>query len=165
MKWRKSPLDPAVKDQLELRPREKVLAWVDDGSGRVVVASETALHLQRTPPGYSRFGWEQIERASYESGTLTVVLTPEQGSAALRIPVGEGRDLPVVVRDRVTASVLVNRFVPLRGDAGVRIVGRRRDNGQVLWRSELDPGLADDADARGEAAIALAEVRAEVGDG
>ena len=90
MRWRKTPLDPAVKDQLELRPKEKILAWVDDGSGRVVVASETALHLQRTPPAYSRFGWEQVERASYDSGTLTVVLTPELGSATLRIPVGEG---------------------------------------------------------------------------
>lgn len=165
MRWRRSPLAPAVKEQLELRPKERVLAWVDDGAGRIVVASETALHLQRTPPAYSRIGWEQVERASYDSGTLTVVLVPEQGSATLRIPVGEGRDLPVVVRDRVTASVLVNRFVPLRGDAGVRIVGRRQENGQVLWRSELDPGLADDAGARGEAAMALAEVRAEVGEG
>jgi hypothetical protein len=164
MRWRRTPLDPAVKDQLELRPKEKILAWVDDGSGRVVVASETALHLQRTPPAYSRFGWEQVERASYDSGTLTVVLTPELGSATLRIPVGEGRELPVVVRDRVTASVLVNRFVPLRGDTGVRIVGRRQENGEVLWRSELDAALADDAAAQGEAAIALAEVRAEVGE-
>lgn len=165
MRWRKPSLDPAVKEQLELRPKEKVLAWVDDGAGRVVVASETALHLQRTPPSYSRFGWEQVERASYDSGTLTVVLVPEQGSATLRIPVGDGRELPVVVRDRVTASILVNRFVPLRGDEGVRIVGRRQESGQVLWRSELDPGLADDAGARGEAALALAEVRAEVGEG
>ncbi len=164
MKWRRTPLDPAVKGQLELRPREKILAWVDDGSGRVVVASETALHLQRTPPEYARLAWEQVERASYDSGTLTVVLTPELGSATLRIPVGEGRELPVVVRDRVTASVLVNRFVPLRGDAGVRIVGRRQENGEVLWRSELDAALAGDATAQGEAAIALAEVRAEVGE-
>jgi hypothetical protein len=162
MKWRRSSLDPEVKDQLELRPREKVLAWVDDGFGRAVVASETALHLQRTPPSYSRFGWEQVERASYDSGTLTVVLVPEQGSAALRIPVGDERELPVVVRDRVTATVVVNRFVPLRGDAGVRIVGRRREDGQVQWRSELDPGLADDPGARQEAAHALEEVRAEV---
>jgi hypothetical protein len=53
----------------------------------------------------------------------------------------------------------------LRGEAGVRIVGRRQENGQVLWRSELDPEVADDAAAQGEAALALAEVRAEVGDG
>jgi hypothetical protein len=165
MKWRRSPLDPAVKEQLDLRPREKILAWVDDGAGRVVVASETALHLQRTPPSYSRVGWEQVERASYDSGTLTVVLVPEQGSATLRIPVGDGRELPVVVRDRVTASILVNRFVPLRGEAGVRIVGRRQENGQVLWRSELDPGLAEDAGAQKAAALALTEVRAEVGEG
>lgn len=164
MKWRKPPLDSAVRAQLDLRPKEKVLAWVDDGAGRAVVASETALHLQRTPPDYSRIAWEQIERVSYEAGTLAVVLVPEAGSARLRVPVGENRALPVVIRDRVTASVLINRFVPLRGDAGVRIVGRRREDGQVSWRLDLDPGLEADSDARAAAEAALSEVRVEVGD-
>ncbi len=59
-----------MRARLDLQPKERVLAWADDGAGRPVVATETALHLQRVPPEYARFGWEQIERASYESGNV-----------------------------------------------------------------------------------------------
>ena len=155
MKFRKQSLPESVRDQLKLRPRERILAWADDGSGRAVVASETALHLQRVPPRYSRFGWEQIERVGYEAGVLTITLTPELDSATLRVPVGEDRHLPVVIRDRVTASVLVDRHVALLGDDGVRIVGKGiGDRGdavtpflECLW-SQAGPvrNLADDAE-------------------
>ncbi len=165
MKWKPEALDPDVRARLDLHPKERILAWADDGADRPVVATETALHLQRVPPEYARFGWEQIERASYEAGMLTVVLGDSLGGATLRIPVGEERQLPVVVRDRVTASVVVDRFVALSGDAGVRIVGRRAVDGGVTWRSVLDPVLTTDDASIAASEEALAEVRAEVGDG
>lgn len=164
MRWRQPPLEADVRERLDLGPKERILAWVDDGAGRPVVASEAALHVQRVPPEYSRLGWEQIERASYDSGVLTVVLGPELGTATLRIPVGEGRDLPVVVRDRVTASVVVDRFVALDEAAGVRIVGRRGADRKVTWRLDLDPGLEASPEAVLASQEALAEAQAEVGD-
>lgn len=164
MKWRKQPLDPEVQARLELRPKERILAWVDDGGGRLIVASETALHLQRVPPEYARFAWDQIERASYETGMLTVTLTPELDSAVLQVPVGEDRDLPVVVRDRVSASVVIDRFEPLDGEVGVRIVGRRTAEGGIIWRTDLDPTLVGRPDAEEVVRRALAEARAEVGE-
>jgi hypothetical protein len=162
MRWRKPQLDPNVREQLDLRPRERVLAWADDGSGRPVVASESALHLQRTPPQYSRIGWEQVERVTYDSGVLVVTLVPQLDSATLRVRVGDERDLPVVIRDRVTASVLVDRFVPLDEEAGVRIVGRRAADGTVTWRGDLDPALTGRPDLEGAVESALAEIRSEV---
>ncbi|MEO8107802.1 MAG: hypothetical protein ABI720_10845 [Actinomycetes bacterium] len=165
MKWRRPALDGDILGRLEMAPRERVLAWADDGFGRPVVASDNALHVQRLPPDYSRFGWEQIERASYDAGTLTVVLSADLGGATLQIPVGDGRDVPVVVRDRVTATVLVDRFFVLDGEWGVRIVGRRGPSGDVAWRADLDPQLTDDPAARADAAVVLAEVKAEVGGG
>jgi hypothetical protein len=164
VKWRKPALDPQVRGQLDLRPKERILAWVDDGAGRLIVASETALHLQRVPPEYARIGWDRIEHASYEAGTLTVTLTPDLDSAVLRVPVGEDRDLPVVVRDRVSASVIVDRFEPLDGEVGVRIVGRRVADGSITWRTDLDPTLVGRPDVEDAARRALAEARAEVGD-
>jgi hypothetical protein len=164
VKWRKPALDPQVRGQLDLRPKERILAWVDDGAGRLIVASETALHLQRVPPEYARIGWDRIEHASYEAGTLTVTLTPDLDSAVLRVPVGEDRDLPVVVRDRVSASVVVDRFEPLDGEVGVRIVGRRVADGSITWRTDLDPTLVGRPDVEDAARRALAEARAEVGD-
>ena len=165
MKWKRAELDPEVYARLDVRPKERVLAWSDDGAGRPVVATETALHLQRVPPDYARFGWEQIERASYEAGTLTVVLGEALGGATLRVPVGAERQLPVVVRDRITASVVVDRFVALSGDAGVRVVGRRGADGGVTWRIDLDAELEGDPRAGAASQEALAEVRAEVGEG
>ncbi len=160
--WRTPKLPPEVRAQLDLADKERVLAWVDDGSGRLVVASESALHLQRNPPTYARFSWDQIEHASYEGDVMTITLIPDLGSASLRVPVGQDRDLPVAVRDRVTSSVVVDRFVPLEGDLGVRIIGRRGDHGVVAWRTDLDPALADRPDLETLVEELLAEVQAEV---
>ena len=162
MKLRKEPLAADVRDALELAPRERVLAWADDGSGRAVVASESALHLQRVPPAYTRVGWEQIEHASYEAGVMTVTLSTDLDSATLRVPVGGGPQLPVVIRDRVTASVLVDRHVALEGDAGVRIVGRRSAAGDVTWRADLDAEIAGEPGAAEAAEVVLRDVQAEV---
>ena len=165
MKLRKPGLPADVRAALELRPKERVLAWADDGAGRPIVATETALHLQRTPPAYTRFGWDQIEHVTYEGGVLIVTLVPELDSATLRVPVGEGRELPIAIRDRVTSSVVVDRFVPLTDDAGVRIVGRRNGSGEIVWRGNLDPDLAGDPKFQRAAQRALDEVRAEVAPG
>jgi hypothetical protein len=147
---------------LDLAPKERVLEWVDDGEGRAIVASDSALHLQRVPPNYARIGWDEIEHAEYSAGVLTITLTPQQGSATLRLPVGDELYLPVVVRDRVTASVVVDRFEPLKGEAGVRIVGRRSRDGSITWRADLDPELETDPAACAAAETVLTEVRSEV---
>jgi hypothetical protein len=70
----------------------------------------------------------------------------------------------VVVRDRVSASVVVDRFTPLDGDVGVRVVGRRAADERIIWRTDLDPRLADRPGAEDAARRALIEARAEVGD-
>lgn len=163
MRWRKQPLDPEVQMRLVLLPKERIIAWVDDGAGRPIVASETALHLQRVPPDYARIGWDQIEQAAYEAGVLSVTLTPDLDSATLRVPVGEDRELPVAVRDRVTASIVVDRFVPLEGEAGVRIVGRRAADGSITWRTDLDPALERQGAFVDETAKALTDIQSEVG--
>jgi hypothetical protein len=159
---RRQKLPPEVQSQLMLGPKERVLAWADDGHGRPVVASETALHLQRMPPEYSRITWDQIEHARYDEGVLVLALSPELGSATLRIPVGQGRELPVAVRDRVTSSVVVDRFVELRGEHGVRIIGRRTDAGGVVWRTDLDPMLSGDPAVDAEVQTLLDEVKSEI---
>jgi hypothetical protein len=161
VKWQRSKFPDDVRRQLSLRDRERILAWADDGAGRLVVASELALHLQRNPPEYSRIGWDQIERAGYDGGVMAITLIPELSSSTLRVPVGAERELPVVIRDRVTASVVVDRFVPLVNDRGVRIVGRRSDHG-IRWRTDLDPEIAEDQQCVNEAQRLLAEAQAEV---
>jgi hypothetical protein len=161
VKWRRPKFPDDVRQQLDLRDRERILAWADDGAGRLVVASERALHLQRQPPAYARITWDQIERASYDDGVMTVTLTPDLSSSTLRVPVGVEPDLPVVIRDRVTASVVMDRFVALVGDRGVRIVGRQGEQG-VRWRADLDPKLAEDQHVVSEVQRLLIEAQTEV---
>ena len=162
MKLRRPKLPDDIRGQLDLTRGEHILAWADDGQGRLVVASEGGLHLQRVPPDYSRLGWEEIEHVSYDSGVMTIDLVPEQGSASLRVPIGSERELPVAVRDRVTASVVVDRFVPLVDDRGVRIIGRRAASGETHWRLDLDPSIADQEAVVSEAGRLLADIKAEV---
>ena len=159
---RRQKLPDEVRSQLDVIPKERILAWADDGGGRLVVSSETALHLQRNPPDYTRLSWDQIETARYGEGLLTVVLVPALDSATLRIPVGDVRDLPVAVRDRVTASVVVDRFVAIDGERGARIVARRNADGSLSWRLDLDPVLAGRPDAVSQAETTLEDVKREV---
>ena len=70
------------------------------------------------------------------------------------------------MRERVTASVLVSRHVPVTERRGVRIVARRAPAGrsEVQWLYEFDEGIdPDDAFVRAAAETALAAAKADVG--
>ena len=130
------------------------------------MATQQALVLQRNPPTYERIGWESIERASYAEGVLAVALVPDTNGtvARLRIPIGDALDLPVVVRDRVTASIVINQHMALQGRKGVRVVARRAADGSALrWGYVFDAGLVADDHLRAQAEQVLEQVRQESG--
>ena len=124
-----------------------------------------ALHL-----GAQRVPWEEVQSADWDSETdvLKVVLVgtwgEEQESRSFTL--AQPRRLLELVRERVTASVVLQRHVPLSGRRGVRVIGRRppRGTGEVAWFFEYDEGV-DPADpvVREAAAGALAAARADVG--
>jgi hypothetical protein len=167
MAWlRRERLDDEQLARLGLLPGERVLAFGHDPDRRAVVATDRSLLLQRTPPDYSRYDWHEVERASFADDVLTVRLaaSPPAGATRLRVPLADAGRLPEVVRDRVTASVLLDQHVPLRGKAGVRVVARRRPAGDVLaWGYVVDEGLTLTAEEQEAAEAALAAVRAEYG--
>ena len=70
------------------------------------------------------------------------------------------------MRERVTASVLLVRHVPITGKRGVRVVGRRAPSGrsEVHWVYEYDVGIdPTDPVVQAAASAALASARADVG--
>ena len=82
----------------------------------------------------------------------------------LTIPAGSDIELPIVVRDRVTASIAVNEHVPLQGEHGVRVVARRRAGESSLrWGYRTDPQLARTPELQVEAAEAVQLVRNGLG--
>ena len=142
---------------------ERRSAWALTDAGQPVVATDAALLL----PGGARLAWERVERAAWDAPLLTLVEAAEvEGTGprhAVRLP--EPRDLPEVVRTRVTATVAWSRHERLAPRGGVRLVGRRRPGSAVLdWQLvyDRDTDLADPL-VRAQAEALLEAARRSVG--
>jgi hypothetical protein len=145
---------------------EKVLAWTDAAEGPVA-GTAAALYL----PGGIRLPWEQVESADWDLESETLKVT-EVGTWGAPRPVHALllRDpalLLQLVRERVTATVVLQRHVAIRGGSGVRVIARRAPTGtrELSWLFEYDEGV-DPADPFVDHAAqeALAAARDEVGD-
>lgn len=149
---------------------DDVLAAVRLIDGQWAAGSRAALFV---PDGdkMRRVGWEKIERAEWDAEEsvlhvweTTAFGTPLRGT---HLKVEDPGKFGQLLRERVNASILVQRHVPLVGKKGVRVVGRRNPadtRAQVSWSFVLDkgvepdrPGLVDRAEA------ALEELRDELG--
>jgi hypothetical protein len=145
----------ALRARLERGERVLAHAPVASPAGEaapVLAATTRALHL----PDGRAVPWQDIDRASWSPDTFTFL---EEGSGEhtvrLRSDPDAGgvdyRRLAETVSERVTATILVNRFVPFPGaDAatGFRLVARRPPGGtDVSWRVHLGEGV-DQRDPR-----------------
>jgi len=165
VKWRRG-IPTEIGAAVDLDRGERPLAWTTDTAGRHIVATDHDLILQRNPPVYERIGWESIDQASYADGVLTLILVPTEGKppARLRIPVGDDTKLAVVIRDRVTSSIVVNQHMVLEGNRGVRVVARRRFGESTLrWGYVADSGLTVDQTLRDAADDLVEQVQRESG--
>ncbi len=155
-----------TRPPVEVAAGEKVLAHA--ASGDVVVAgTSAALYL----PGGRRLPWEQVEAADWDRETETLRVT-EVGSwgherPAYSFVLVEPALLLQLVRERVTASVVLQRHVAIRGKRGVRVIARRAPTGarELTWLFEYDEGVEPgDPFVDHAAQEALAAARDEVGD-
>ena len=156
---------------LDLPRGEKVLAWARATDGTVVAGSRDALHARSADGEVLRLPWEQVEAADWDRDT-GVLRVSEVGSWGATRPEhtwtldGSGRLLELV-RERVTASVVHQRHVPVSGRRGLRVIARRAPSGRspVHWIYEYDEGVdPHDPDVRATAAAALAQAREQLGE-
>ena len=146
-------------------PGERVLAACESVDGVVLAGTRDALYL-----GLTRVPWEQVEAADWDRDTdvfrVSVVGMWGQEKVSHTFGLTTPGRVPELVRERVTASVVLQRHVPLAGRRGVRVIGRRppRGTGGIEWFFEYDEGV-DPADpaVREASAAALAAARADVG--
>jgi hypothetical protein len=117
-----------------------------------------------------RIPWEEIERADWDSETsrLRVVEVGSWGQerATHVFTLTEPGRMLELVRERVTASVVLSRHVAVRGRRGVRVVARRAPHGDhpIGWFFEYDEGVdPDDPEVQLVADEALAAARTDVG--
>ncbi|WP_067432773.1 hypothetical protein [Nocardioides jensenii] len=168
---------PAEVLAVELAAGEKALAGAvgkadgadadaEGSTGDVVlVGTRDALHV-----GSRRIPWESVEKAdwSQEDSRLTVTEVGSWGEVrpVHTVLLEEPGRLLELVRERVTASVVLQRHVPIRGRRGVFVIARRAPRGDqpVQWVYEFEEGVdPDDPEVRRRAALALEAVRDEVG--
>lgn len=146
-------------------PGEKVLAWCRTADGEVLAGTRDALHL----PG-TRVPWEQVEAADWDrdAGILRVSEVGTWGSQRPEheFSLEEPGRLVELVRERVSASVVLQRHVTLRGRRGVRVIARRAPRGDqpLQWVFEYDEGIdPEDPQVARLAREALAAARDETG--
>ena len=152
--------------------KEDILAAVQLTNGRWAAGTRAAVYLPSdSTDADRRVGWEQIERANWDSeaSVLHVYETTDFGTPlrATELKVEDPGRFGQLLRERVDASIIVQRHVPLAGKRGVRIVGRRNPavtDAPVTWNLVLDKGLEPDQPGVVDAAdAALRQVRDEFG--
>jgi hypothetical protein len=145
------------------------LARAADDAGGWVVGTRDRLFLVDAAGSAESWGWEVVHRADWDKETSVLVVEPVQDYAAPVVrhqrTLPEPGDLVPLVRERVTATVVVQQRVQVRGKKGFSVIGRRPPTGgEVVWAFELDEGLDPDDPVVHEATQrALVEARASVG--
>lgn len=171
MPWRhrRDALPADVARALPLQARERVLAFSRADAGGWHVATDQALYVAGDG-GHRRIAWQCVDRATWDrdSERLVVVEVADFGEPQPRHPLAitEPGRLLEVVRERVTASVLMTRHVPVAGSRGLKVVARRAPagDGEVVWSFWLDEGLSpSDPAVRVAAERGLAEAQSELG--
>lgn len=93
------------------------------------------------------FRWEDVHRADWNQdlAVLSVERVEDYGRPVTRhsFELPEPGSLLDVVRERVSASVLVQRRVEVAGKRGLTVIARRApsEDGEVRWSYQFDPGM------------------------
>jgi hypothetical protein len=143
---------------------ERLLAWTTTDDGAVIGGTRDAFYAPTRVP------WEQVEAADWdrETGTLRISEVGEWGAPRPEhvYAVAEPGRLLQLVRERVTASVVYQRHVPITGRRGLRVIARRPParSTEISWVFEYDEGVdPEDPFVRLAASEALVAARNEVG--
>jgi len=144
----------------------KPLASATTLDGVVVSGTRDALRI-----GDRELPWEQVQGADWDKAASTLVVS-EVGHWGDERPVHRlvlpepGRFLQLV-RERITASIVLQRHVPVSGRRGVFVIGRRAPSGRgrIAWIFEYQAGIDPSDPAVQQAAeAALRQAREDVGD-
>lgn len=154
-----------TRPSVDIAAGEKVLAWTESADAEVLAGTRDALYV-----GDRRIPWEEVEAAEWDRDTSTFRVSEVGRWGETRVEhdlvIEEPRKLLELVRERVTASIVLQRHVPLDGRRGLRVIARRAPHGDrpVAWFYEYDEGVdPDDPEVHRAATDALAAARDEVG--
>lgn len=172
---RRAEQAPAViVDAARLERREKVLAFAQDpasaGGGNWLLGTRLALYLVTPGADPVRLGWEQVQAADWDQDSETLTISDVGEFGVPRATYTFSLEAPVLllqlIRERVSASVVLQRGYLMDGKVGFKVIGRRSPaGGPISWMHEYDVGIDPGSpEVRTAAADALVRARADVGE-
>ena len=167
---RRGGIPAVVMSRADLPRGERPLAHAPAVDGSWVLGTRRFLVLVPAGDKARQIPWEQVEDAAWDREAARLKVT-EIGSYGEQRPtysfqMDDPKLLLQLVRERVTASIVLQRWVPVRGRQGLTVIGRRSPaGGPVTWMHAYDLGL-DPADPEVATAAeqALLAARAEIGE-
>ena len=168
--FRRSVAVPADVLAAASLPRgDKVLAGCRTRDGRWLLGTRDGLLLP-DGEGQVRIPWQQVERADWDrdEDRLRVLGVGRFGEVRpeFTYPIDDPGLLLELVRERVTASVVLQRHVPVHGKRGLFVIARRapRGGGEITWAYEFETGVdPDDPEVMAAAERGLAAAAGELG--
>lgn len=143
----------------------RVLAWAaseQDGMPTFCIGAPATLS-SGSEAGWRHVGWHEIEHGGWNDELRQLSWVQLDGRRGT-VPLAEPGRLPELFRERVEATIVVKRFLPLSGERGA-VISARRDlggEGRISWHTSLTRGLTwQTAGVREAVDQALAEARAE----
>jgi hypothetical protein len=144
----------------------RILAWATSQTGFCIASPATFSYGNEN--GWEHVGWHEIEHGSWnaERSRLSWVRYAAAGEAPSRgsLELTEPGRIPDLFRERILATIAVEKFVPLSGERGVTVTARRDlgRRGAVSWHGTLTRGLSWQTEGVPAAVDqAMEEVRAE----
>jgi dipeptidyl aminopeptidase/acylaminoacyl peptidase len=171
MRLGRSSLPRDVAARVHGRP----LAFAETTDGSWLVATRDALYVVDAGESAvigTRIPWEQVEGADWDRDGSRLRVTEigrfgePRPSYVFTLPDLEPASLLQLIRERVTASVVLQRGQVVTGKRGLKVIGRRSPSGgPITWMHEYDEGVDPDDPAVAEAAeTLLQQARADVGE-
>ena len=139
-----------VLERAGLPRGERPLAKAPSSDGSWVIGTRRLLVLVPTEDAPRRIPWEQVEDAAWDKDASRLTVTEIGSYGEQRPAYSFDMDDPALllqlVRERVTASIVLQRRVVVHGKQGLLVIARRPPSGRgaVTWAYELDAGLDPD---------------------
>ena len=141
MEWFRgsNPAPSQIKEQIS-KP-DRLLAWATHRAGLVAVTTRFLISIDSDV--VNRIPWNLSLQARWDPPQMTLItqVDGEQSAETRSWILDEPGSVPLVIRDRVTAAVLIDRVRELPNAGQVRFIARR--NGQAIeWTTVADDVVA-----------------------
>lgn len=147
----------------------KVLAYAETSDGSWLAGSRDALFVIPVEDAPVRVPWQEVQRGDWDTDerTLTVERVEDWGhpTVSWTFVLEEPGAVLVLLRERVTASVVLQRRVLVRGSKGLTVAARRPPaGGPISWSYQFDRGVdPNDPGVMDQAEAALREAQESLG--